>query len=119
MVTDFIMCFSSLFFIAGVTYKFDNSKLSWMVTHAADNEELDNPDNENKDDNVIKKDTSSRAYGNEGDNPTYSDATDGMALCISRTEIKMLGFLREKCQLHGLPKNVNVGIFIHFVVAYV
>jgi HIV Tat-specific factor 1 len=64
----------------GITYKFDNAKRSWVVTHedsAADNEELDNPDNENKDDNVIKQDMSSGTYGYEGDNPTYTDATDG------------------------------------------
>ena len=80
MVTDCITYLSSLFIIAGVTYKFDNSKRSWVVTHedsAADNEELDNPDNENKDDNVIKQDMSSGTYGYEGDNPTYTDATDG------------------------------------------
>lgn len=64
----------------GVTYKFDNSKHSWVVKYedsGADNEELENTDNENKDDNVIKQDMSSGTYGYEGDNPTYTDATDG------------------------------------------
>jgi HIV Tat-specific factor 1 len=72
--------FQFLFVIAGVTYKFDNSKHSWVVKYevsGADNEELENTDNENKDDNVIKQDMSSGTYGYEGDNPTYTDATDG------------------------------------------
>ena len=80
LVTDSITYFISLFVIAGVTYKFDNSKHSWVVTHedsVSDNVELDNSGNENKDDNVIKQDMSSGTYGYEGDNPTYTDATDG------------------------------------------
>jgi len=115
MVTDSIMYFSFLFFIAGVTYKFDNSKRSWVVTHedsAADNEELDNPDNENKDDNVIKQDMSSGTYGYEGDNPTYTDATDGTVYIWDRDKnawfpkVKMpVTWTSKKCQcrhIHSL-----------------
>lgn len=111
MVTDSIMHFSSLFFIAGVTYKFDNSKQSWVVAHedtAADNEELDNSDNESKDDNVIKQDMSSGTYGYEGDNPTYTDATDGTVYIWDRDKNAWF----PKVQLDGLPKNVDVGVFI-------
>jgi hypothetical protein len=58
-----------------------------VVTHedsAADSEELDNPDNEDKDDNVIKQDMSSGTYGYEGDNPTYTDTTDGTLYILDR-----------------------------------
>jgi hypothetical protein len=78
-VTNSIIYFNSLFVIAGVTYKFDKNKHSWVVKDedsGADNE-VANTDNENKDDSVIKQDMSSGTYGYEGDNPTYTDAKDG------------------------------------------
>lgn len=64
----------------GVTYKFDNSKHSWVIKHkdcSADNEESEDSDNENKDDSIVKQDMSSGTYGYEGDTHTYTDATDG------------------------------------------
>jgi len=113
------MNFSSLFINAGVTYKFDNAKHSWVVTHeesAVDNEELDNPDNENKDDKVIKQDMSSGTYGYEGDNPTYTDATDGTVYIWDRD--KNAWFPKVKLPVTW-TRNVNVGRFIHFIVACV
>ena len=97
MVTDSIMYFNSLFLIAGVTYKFDNSGQSWVVRHedtAAYNEELDNTDIENKDDNVIKQDMSSGTYGYEGDNHTYTAPTDGTGISWGRD--MYLGFPKVK-----------------------
>ncbi|KDR10150.1 HIV Tat-specific factor 1-like protein [Zootermopsis nevadensis] len=59
----------------GVTYKFDNSKQSWVVKDddcGACNEEC-----VESGDSVIKQDMSSGTYGYEGDTHTYTDATDG------------------------------------------
>jgi hypothetical protein len=103
------MYFNSFFVIAGATYKFDNSKCSWVVKHDsnADNE-LDNSDNDDKGDNVIKQDMSSGTYGYEGDNPTYTDATDGTVYIWDRE--KSAWFPKVKHQLYGLLKIINIGM---------
>lgn len=76
------MCYTRVVwvFFTGVTYKFDNSKNSWVIKDkdsGEDNEECEDSDNENKDDSIIKQDMSSGTYGYEGDTHTYTDATDG------------------------------------------
>lgn len=94
MIITAVIFFSSVFFVAGVTYKFDNSKQSWVVKRhddsGAGNEECDESD-----DNVIKQDMSSGTYGYEGDTHTYTDATDGTVYIWDRE--RNAWFPKVKC----------------------
>jgi HIV Tat-specific factor 1 len=93
------------FLSAGVTYKFDNSKNSWVVKDkdcGADNEESEDSDSENKDDGIIKQDMSSGTYGYEGDTHTYTDATDGTVYVWDRE--KNAWFPKVMCQFSIFPR---------------
>lgn len=88
-------CYMSYFclFVTGVTYKFDNSKQSWVVKDddcGACNEEC-----VESGDSVIKQDMSSGTYGYEGDTHTYTDATDGTVYIWDRE--RNAWFPKVKC----------------------
>ncbi|XP_069686436.1 17S U2 SnRNP complex component HTATSF1 [Periplaneta americana] len=60
----------------GVTYKYDNTKSSWVVKEPSEAKDDDESD-ESDEDRVIKQDMSKGTYGYEGDTHTYTDASDG------------------------------------------
>jgi hypothetical protein len=105
-MTTAVTYFTCLLIIAGVTYKFDNSKHSWMVKHhedcGEDNVESNENDDKNKEGSIIKQDMSSGTYGYEGDTHTYTDATDGTVYVWDRE--KNAWFPKVRCQVTVFPK---------------